>query len=252
MPAAEHSFPMAGGVPLVTAPAEIGTTGLAADARCCEQCGAAFLPKREHARFCTGDCRAIWNREHLGDPAVEASALNWSIAAMSEATARLPAVKVWDQREATAAIGEAVWWITMVDATLVRHHPGVYDTVMATYTPAARRLLEETLAGLRYVRNWISRGAALDEAIEPGTGNRRITHWTWKPIGEPALAWLPPRAQAWELARHGAYQARLAGHTIGETFGRAVTFLTLTGAGAASMRDARGRLTRSVQGQPPW
>ena len=32
----------------------------------------------------------------------------------------------------------------------------------------------------------------------------------------------------------GAYQARLVGHTIGEIFGRAATFLTLTGATAAS------------------
>jgi anti-sigma B factor antagonist len=208
--------------------------GLAADNRSCEQCGAVFVPAREHARFCTSDCRAAWNREHLGDPAVEASALTWSIAAMSEAIGRLPAVRAWDQERAFAAVGEAVWWITMVDATLVRHHPGVYDTVMASHTPAERQQIEESMAGLRYVRNWISRGGGLDEVIDTGTGNRRVTNWTWTPIGEPALAWLPPRAQAWELARYRAYQARLAGHTIGATFVQAVTFLTLTGAGAAS------------------
>jgi anti-sigma B factor antagonist len=49
--------------------------GLAADSRRCEQCGALFVPVREHARFCTSDCRAAWNRDHLGDPAVDASAL---------------------------------------------------------------------------------------------------------------------------------------------------------------------------------
>ena len=54
---------------------------------------------------------------------------------MSEATARLPAVKVRDHEQAFAAIGEAVWWITMVDATLVRHHPRAYDAVMAAHTP---------------------------------------------------------------------------------------------------------------------
>ena len=53
----------------------------------------------------------------------------------------------------------------------------------------------------------------------------------------PALAGLPPRAQAWELARYRAYQACLAGHTIGKTFGQAVAFLTLTGANAASGTD---------------
>src|SRR5215469_10079607 len=64
-----------------------------ANNRRCEQCGAPFVPLREHARFCTSDCRAAWNRGHLSDPAVDASALTWSIAAMSAATARLPGVK---------------------------------------------------------------------------------------------------------------------------------------------------------------
>jgi hypothetical protein len=95
-----------------------------------------FVPQREHSRFCSGDCQAAWNCEHLGDPEVEASTLNRSMAAMSEATARLPAVKVRDRPGAFAAIGEAVWWITMVDSTLVRHYPGAYDVVMAAHTPS--------------------------------------------------------------------------------------------------------------------
>ena len=208
--------------------------GLVADGRSCAQCGATFVPQREHARFCSVDCRAAWNREHLGDPAVAASALAWSIAAMSEATARLSAVKVWNHAQAFAAIGEAVWWITMVDATLVRHHPDAYGTVLAANTPAGRQLIEQTLGGLRFVRNQIGRGAGLDEAIETGTATKRITRWTWKPVAEPVLAWLPPRAQAWELTRYRAYQAQLAGHATGETFARAATFLTLTGTDASS------------------
>ena len=214
-----------------------GHSGRPADRRSCEQCGAAFVPRREHARFCSGECRAAWNREHLGDPAVEASALAWSIAAMTEATGRLPAVKVWDLEQAFAVIGETVWWITMVDATLVRHHSSVYDAAMAARTQAYCQRIEQTLAGLRFVRNWISREGSLGEAIATGTGKRRITGWTWKPIAEPALAWLPPRAQAWELVRYRAYHARLAGCTIGKTFGLAVTFLGLTGADAASVTD---------------
>jgi len=47
---------------------------------------------------------------------------------MSDATARLPQAKVWDQPQALAAVEDAVWWITMIDATLVRHHPRAYDT----------------------------------------------------------------------------------------------------------------------------
>jgi hypothetical protein len=173
----------------------------------------------------------------MGDPAVEASALAWSITAMSEVTARLPAMNAWDQTQALAAIGEAVWWITMVDATLVRHYPDVYDGVRAAQAPAERLLIEQALAGLRFVRNWIGRGAGLEEAIQTSgqdAGPGRITHWTWKPVSEPVLASLPPRGQAWEMARHRAYQAHLVGHTIGETFGQTVTFLMLTGANTAS------------------
>jgi anti-sigma B factor antagonist len=188
-----------------------------------------------------GDCRAGRDREHVGDPAVEASALAWSLTAMSEAAERLPGVPAWDRPRAFAAIGEAVWWITMVDATLARHHPGVYDAVRAAQARAERQLVEQTLAALRFVRNCMGREACLAGVIETGgisAGNRRVTGWTWKGAPEPPFASLPPRKQAWEMARYRAYQAHLAGHTIGETLERAVTFLTLTGADAASLTGA--------------
>jgi anti-sigma B factor antagonist len=174
---------------------------------------------------------------HTADPPVELSSLPSAIAAMSEVTARLPTVKVGDQAGALAAIGEAVWWITVVDATLVRHHPDVYDAVLAAQAPAERPRIKPTMAGLRFARSWVGRGTGLEEAIQTGgqdAGVRRITQWTWRPVCEPALAPFPPRGQAWELARYQAYQAHLAGRTIGETVGRAVTFLTLTGANTAS------------------
>lgn len=185
--------------------------------------------------------------KHVTDPAADVSSLPSAIAAMSEATARLPTVKVWDQAEALAAIGQAVWWITVVDATLVRHHPDVYDAVHAAQAPAERLLIKPTLAGLRFARGWISRGTGLEEGIQtggPGAGIRRITQWTWRPVREPALASFPPRGQAWEMARYRAYQAHLADHTIGETVGRAVTFLTLTGANTASAPAASSDLRR--------
>jgi hypothetical protein len=78
------------------------------DSRNCEQCGSSFVPRREDARFCCVRCRAAWNREHMGDPVADASALLWSITAMSEATARLPQAGIWDRARAYAAIGEAV------------------------------------------------------------------------------------------------------------------------------------------------
>ena len=176
----------------------------------------------------------------MSDPAAGVSALQWSITAMSDTTERLPRVRAGDRPRAFAVIAEAVWWVTIVDATLVRHHPDAYDAVMASQAPAERRLIEETLAGLRFVRNRM--GHEVDhvdfihpEASRPGPGDGRITAWTWNSVPEPALASLPPRGQAWEMTRYRAYQAQLAGHTIGETFGRAAAFLKLAGANAPAI-----------------
>jgi hypothetical protein len=216
-----------------------------ADIRSCEQCGTAFVPRREHARFCSAPCRAAWNREHMGDVKAGASPLVWAITAMGDTTGRLPRVRTADGPRAFAVIGEAVWWVTIVDATLVRHHPGAYDDALAGQSPAERQLVEETLAGLRFVRNQIGDEADLAEFIEPGkaghgAGRGHITGWTWRSVTEPPLAPLSPRGQAWEMTRYRAYQAQLAGHTIGETFGRAVAFLKLAAADTpASAHAAR-------------
>jgi anti-sigma B factor antagonist len=212
--------------------------GQVSEARNCEQCGAVFAPRREHARFCGARCRAAWNREHRGDPAAEASALQWSVAAMTETIERLPTMRASDRTRAIAAIGEAVWQVTLVDATLVRHHPDTYDRSMAGQTPAQRRLIEETLGGLRFVRNHIGQEASLAGFIRadgPGAGRSRITNWSWQPVPEPVLASLAPRRQTWELARYRAYQRCLAGHPIGPTFGRAAEFLNLAAANALSI-----------------
>jgi len=135
-----------------------------------------------------------------------------------------------------------VWWITLVDATMVRHHAEIYDTVLAGQSAAQRPLIEGTLAGLRFVRNQAAGETGLEpfiQAAAPGlsTGNGRLTGWRWKPMPLPVLALLPPRAQAWEMTRYQAYQDQLAGHTIGEIFRRAATFLTLTATHAGSLAD---------------
>ena len=185
----------------------------------------------------------------MGDPAGEVSALLWSITAVSEATERLPGVRAWDRPRAFAVIGEAVWWVTIVDATLVRHHADIYDNVMAGQAPAQRRLVEGTLTGLRFVRNRIGDEADLGEFIEagrtgPGARQRRITGWTWKSVPEPALGLLPPRGQAWEMTRYRAYQAQLAGQTVGEIFARAAAFLKLVAANATSITDISAHAAR--------
>jgi len=216
---------------------------LVADLRDCEQCGTSFVPRREHARFCSARCRVAWNHDHTGDLTAGASALKWSITAMTATAERLARVRAADLPRAFTVIGEAVWWVTIVDATLVRHHSDAYDSVMTAQTPGQRQLVEETLAGLRFVRNRIGGEADLAEFIEPGpsgpgTGQRGITGWTWKPVPEPALEALSPRGQAWERTRYQAYRAQLADHAIGETVGRAIRFLNLAGANGPSSTGA--------------
>src|SRR5215475_9698850 len=117
---------------------------LMAGMRSCRQCGAMLTTRLDHAAFCSPDCRATWNRERMG----EAGALAWSVAAMSEATGQLALVSPGDLPQALGALADAVWWITMVDATLVRHHLRIYEEAFATSGPAARFRTGQTLAAL--------------------------------------------------------------------------------------------------------
>jgi hypothetical protein len=201
-----------------------------ADIRTCEQCGVAFEPRREHARFCSPRCRAAWNRENTSDWKAGASALGWSITAMRDTTQRLDQVRAGDRPQAFAVIGEAVWRVTIVDATLVRYHPEAYDSALAARAPGQRRLTEGTFAGLRFVRNRMGYLADPAEFIQPreiagGAADACITTWAWKSLPQPALGSLPRRGQAWEMERYRAYQAHLAGHRIVGTFARAAAFL---------------------------
>ena len=63
--------------------------GPVGETRDCEHCGAAFAPRREHARFCSARCRIAWNCQHITDLAAGASALEWSVTAMREVTGQL-------------------------------------------------------------------------------------------------------------------------------------------------------------------
>jgi hypothetical protein len=202
------------------------------ETRQCEQCGASFTPRREHARFCSSRCRVAWNRQHVGDLPAEAGALGWTIAAMRDTVDRLLRARTSDRPHGFAAISEAVWWVTLVDATLVRYHPDVYDAALASHAPAERRLVEGTFGGLRFTRNWMGYHLDHSEFIEPQDGP--LATWIWRPLPEPVLATLPARGQEWEMTRYQEYQARLAGHPVGQIFGRAVTFLGLTSDGSLS------------------
>jgi len=199
------------------------------ETRSCEQCGEEFKPRREHARFCSARCRVAWNRQHVGDPPTEAGALGWTITAMQDTVDRLLRARASDRPHGFAAVSEAVWWVTLVDATLVRYHPEVYDAVLAGHGEDERRVIEGTFGGLRFVRNWMGYHLDHSDFVEPqgSPGAGPIAAWTWRSLPEPVLATLPARGQEWEMTRYREYQARLAGQPIGETFARAAAFLRL-------------------------
>jgi hypothetical protein len=224
------------------------------DIRTCVRCGKMFEPQREHARFCSARCRIAWNRDNLNsdrrgtgnwppdqqrDPQTQASALEWAVIGMRDTTERLGRVRPTDCSQAFAVVGEAVWWVTIVDATMVRYHPQEYEAGLAGLPAAERERTEGTFGGLRFVRNRMGYYADHADFIRPeagpdGTGDAPITAWTWKPRPKPTLDSLPPRGRRWEMERYHAYQAWLAGQTMGDTFDRAAGFLTLAAGFAAS------------------
>ena len=202
------------------------------DIRNCDQCGAPFAPRREHARFCSARCRAGWNRRHAHGPA-DTSALDWSITAMRETIGRLGRAGGWDRADGFAVISEAVWRITIVDAALMRYHPETYTRVLARSDPGQRRITEETFSGLRFVRNRMGYDTHPADLIQP-LDSGGVAAWTWKPAPEPALGALTPRSRAWELDRYQAYQAQLASRPVGETFTQATAFLGIAADGILS------------------
>jgi hypothetical protein len=210
-----------------------------ADTKICELCGTPFAPRREHARFCSARCRVTWNRHNASDSTAETGALDWSITAMRETTGRLQRATDWDRANGFAVISEAVWWVTMVDATLMRYRPGIYSDFLASQEAAQRRITEDTFGGLRFVRNRMGYDTDPADFIQPldsPPGAGRIAAWTWRPMPEPALASLTPRAREWEMTRYRAYQAQLAGQPIGETFSQATAFLNLAADGSSLSR----------------
>ena len=161
-----------------------------ADTKICEQCGTSFAPRREHARFCSARCRVAWNRHNASDPPAETGALDWSITAMRETTGRLLRTTDWDRANGFAVISEAVWWVTMVDATLMRYHPDIHGHVLAGQDPGQCQMTEDTFAGLRFVRNRMGYDTDPTDFIQPlasRPGAGRIAAWTWRPVPEPAL-----------------------------------------------------------------
>jgi hypothetical protein len=211
--------------------------------RNCAQCETVFTPRREHARFCSAECRIQWTRDHLTDAVAEERALEWSLAGMRDVTERLAACRPEDAAAAFSAVAEAVWWVTIIDARLIRQYMDIYDEVLDAHPAAQRPLIEGTLAGLRFVRNQSGNEAFSVRFISPpagpgGHGSVVTAAWCWNSIAEPALSQLPADVRSWEQDRYQAYQTWLAGHVIADVFQRATGFLNLAAARVAAVASA--------------
>jgi hypothetical protein len=147
-------------------------------------------------------------------------ALGFSLDAMSTAADRVNKVPATDTAAAFAAIGEAVWWITIVNDTLRRLHRPSYDLAGSLQTPP----IDETIAGLISVRHRIGHEVDLVDFIEPvasrpDIGDGRITAWAWRSIRPPT------RGDKRDVQGHRAYESALAGRNVVHAFQDAVAFL---------------------------
>lgn len=201
----------------------------------CAQCGAPFVPRREHARFCSTACRMTWNAERNGPDTAPLVAIDWSVTALVESAGRFAWAGSWDLSRAAVAASETVWWITLLDATLVRYHRQDYETTLSAETPDERRKTEETLAGLRFVRN------RLGLSIDPSVFIHRLRNendWIWTPQPEPSLEERPDTSRIWEMGRYRAYQVRLAGRDVVQSFDRCAAFLEQVAAVVTATENA--------------
>lgn len=150
--------------------------------------------------------------------------LAWSLTAMSESLRRLAAASAADIPQAVAAATEAVWWVTLADAAMTRCHPRAYGTALAALDPAARRAVEGSFAGLRFIRGQLGHRADPGDFIQrpPGGGTAPPSAWTWAPLPPPA----PHRGTAREASPYREYRAYLAGRSLGQTLASAADFLS--------------------------
>jgi hypothetical protein len=212
--------------------------------RRCAQCGTVFAPRREHARFCSPDCRVGWNRDHLTDAVAEERALQWSLTGMQDVIEQLDVDRPADQAAAFSAVAEAVWWITIIDARLIRQYMDLYDSVLAAHVRADQPMIEGTLAGLRFVRNQMCAdgpGRFIEPPASVGNGVAVTAAWRWAHRPQPQLSDMPAHMQPWVMTRYQAYEQWLAGGSVGRAFQRAAGFLNLaaTRATASALTSLR-------------
>jgi hypothetical protein len=148
---------------------------------------------------------------------------------MNDTIERLGKASGIDLPEALALVSESVWWVTLVDATMIRYHEVAYDRALASTIPAERRATEGTFSGLRFVRNWMGYHADPADFIQPQPdpdgGDAPVAAWTWSPLPALELGAVSPKGRRWETARYRHYGVYLAHQSVGETITRAGAFL---------------------------
>jgi hypothetical protein len=158
------------------------------------------------------------------DSAARSQTGDSTLAAMSDAVRRLASAA--DGPQTVAAATEAVWWITTADAAMNRQHPGAYSRALAALDPAARRAVEGSLAGLRFIRGQLGYYADpadfIQEQPDPSGTRSRPAAWTWSALSPPA----PQRGTAREASPYREYRAQLADHPVADTLRRAAEFLS--------------------------
>jgi hypothetical protein len=116
------------------------------------------------------------------------TALDWSVAAMNAAADRVNRINAVGLAEAFAAIGEAVWWITVVDDNVRDRHGKAYRRATRATTPNPT----DTMRGLRSARNRICHEVEVVDFIvpigsRPDRGDGRVSAWAWQSVPRPGV-----------------------------------------------------------------
>lgn len=189
-----------------------------ADARAHEQSGTVPGPQQDQQEYPPGRQDGEGGGRQAGD-----DPLAWPVAAMSDALRRFTAAGAGDIPQAVAAATEAVWWITVVNSAVSRLHPASYSHALAALDPAARKAVERSLAGLRYIRSQLGTSADPRDFIQPppGPGVLPAAAWTWSDVPPPH----PQRGKAREVSPYREYRVQLAGRPVAEALRQASGFL---------------------------
>jgi hypothetical protein len=104
-----------------------------------------------------------------------------------------------DLPEALALVAEAVWWVILVEAIVMRTSQAAYDQALANLGPTERRVIEGIFTGLRFVRNWLGYHADPADFVLPGQdedgGELPVASWTWTFLPAPELGAVSPRSR---------------------------------------------------------